>query len=147
MPTTPSFTSSTPPRTNYKVRDLYLLHNRQIRREDKQDVKHLQRSLHFALLCLGLGSVGAGSEPGKRGVKVPQHTPIRVCQLTFPRYTCPYTNHPALDTRKDVEPYREPVLRLSSQIPQVLLAVSPFALVLLSLALDLWSGLDVPQRA
>jgi len=86
---------------------------------------------------------------------VPQHTPIRACQLTFPRYTCPYTNDlsdlrtlTALDARKDVEQYREPVLRLSSQVPKVLLALFLFALVFLPLGLDLCFGLDdVPQRA
>jgi len=84
-----------------------------------------------------------------------QHTPIRACQLTFPRYTCPHTNHlpylrmlPAVDARKDVEQHREPVLHLSSQIPKVPLALFLFALVFLSLVLNLSLGLDdVPQSA
>ena len=48
----------------------------------------------LARQSVSTGSVGVGSEPSKGGVKVPQHTPIRACQLTFPHYTCPYTRSP-----------------------------------------------------
>jgi len=106
-------------------------------------------------LSLGWDRSGLVQSPVREVLRLPQHTPIRACQLTFPRYTCPYTNHlpdlrtlPALDARKDVEQHREPVLRLYSQIPKVLLALFLFALVFLSLVLNLCLGLDdVPQRA
>ena len=140
--------------TDHDGYDLGFLRGRQIWGEYEQDVQHLQCRLRLALLFLLVWLVLIGPERSKGRVEVPQHSPIRARQLVISRHTRPHTDDlpdlrslPALDARKDIEEHREPVLRLRSQIPEVLLSLFLFALVFLTLGLILRLRLDdVPQR-
>jgi len=142
MPTTPPLISSTLPRTTTSTTSTFCTTGRYGARTSKVSIicSTVFTLPSFALDWDRSELVRSSVREVFRCPNTLRYTPANSLSPATPAHT-PMTSPvlralPALDVRKDVEQYREPVLCLPSQISKVLLALFLFALVFLPYVWD-----------